>query len=235
MVSKGVGCSGTLITNNLVLTAHHCVVETSTEGGNPRKGFAGQRARGRARRRLLPWGTVKVRAHASLLLAATQGGHGDIAVLVLSRKLVGLGMMHARLTDPPRWAKPSIRWDSDVARSRRTASTASTARGARREDRHGVDLRFRLDLSRRFGRTGSQPVDRRSDWRGVGRRHGRRQSDARPDDVHPTRRWRPLFVNAQLIVDGSSPSEVPPIGGCEPSATGASRFRSSSARMTGDA
>ncbi|HKQ69079.1 MAG TPA: trypsin-like serine protease, partial [Polyangiaceae bacterium] len=27
VVSKGVGCSGTLITNSLVLTAHHCVVQ----------------------------------------------------------------------------------------------------------------------------------------------------------------------------------------------------------------
>ena len=32
VVSKGVGCSGTLITNHLVLTAHHCVVERSSEG-----------------------------------------------------------------------------------------------------------------------------------------------------------------------------------------------------------
>ena len=27
--------------------------------------------------------------------------------------------------------------------------------------------------------------------------------------------WRSLFVNAQLIVQGSSPAEVPPVGGCE--------------------
>ena len=28
--------------------------------------------------------------------------------------------------------------------------------------------------------------------------------------------WRPLFATAQLIVDGSSPAEVPPVGGCVP-------------------
>ena len=32
VVSKGVGCSGTLITNNLVLTAHHCIVERDAKG-----------------------------------------------------------------------------------------------------------------------------------------------------------------------------------------------------------
>ena len=31
VVSRGVGCSGTLITDRLVLTAHHCVVERSPE------------------------------------------------------------------------------------------------------------------------------------------------------------------------------------------------------------
>ena len=28
--------------------------------------------------------------------------------------------------------------------------------------------------------------------------------------------WRPMFANAQLIVDGSSPAEVPPVGGAMP-------------------
>src|SRR5262249_19339069 len=32
VISRGVGCSGTLISNNLVLTAHHCMVERNAEG-----------------------------------------------------------------------------------------------------------------------------------------------------------------------------------------------------------
>ena len=48
----------------------------------------------------LPWGTVKVRAVVAPA-CGYEGGHGDIAVLVLARKLVGLGMMRARLADPP--------------------------------------------------------------------------------------------------------------------------------------
>src|SRR5262249_41302313 len=32
VISRGVGCSGTLITNNLVLTAHHCMVERNADG-----------------------------------------------------------------------------------------------------------------------------------------------------------------------------------------------------------
>jgi hypothetical protein len=27
--------------------------------------------------------------------------------------------------------------------------------------------------------------------------------------------WRSLFANAQLILDGSSPAEVPPVEGCD--------------------
>ena len=50
VVSRGVGCSGTLITDRLVLTAHHCVVERSPDGDILEKDLAGERARGGARR-----------------------------------------------------------------------------------------------------------------------------------------------------------------------------------------
>ena len=49
-------------------------------------------------------------------------------------------------------------------------------------------LRVHLDLPGRLRRTRSQPSDRRRRWRRVCWRDGRRRSDPRPDDVHPTRR-----------------------------------------------
>src|SRR5882672_12629260 len=82
VVSKGVGCSGTLITSNLVLTAHHCVVERSPEGEILDKDLPASALEVELGGDYLPWGTVKVRA----LVAPPcgyGGGHGHIAVLVL--------------------------------------------------------------------------------------------------------------------------------------------------------
>ena len=112
VVSKGVGCSGTLITNSLVLTAHHCVVERSTEGEILEKDLPANALEVELGGDYLPWGTVKVRALVTPS-CGYQGGNGDIAILVLSRKLVGLGMMRARLTDPPRLGEASIRLASE--------------------------------------------------------------------------------------------------------------------------
>ena len=81
VVSKGVGCSGTLITNSLVLTAHHCVVERSPEGEILEKDLPANALEVELGGDYLPWGTVKVRALVTPS-CGYQGGNGDIAVLV---------------------------------------------------------------------------------------------------------------------------------------------------------
>jgi len=215
VVSKGVGCSGTLITSNLVLTAHHCVVERSPEGEILDKDLPASSLEVELGGDYLPWGTVKVRA----MVAPTcgyGGGHGDIAVLVLSRKLVGLSMMQAKLSGPPRLG--------DVIEPVGFGRCPLSTDGIHRIHREGGPVQ-RLSSGSIFASTSICPGDSGGPARsqatgevvGVVSAGVMDDDDQTRDPTTFTRldAWRSLFVNAQLIVDGSSPSEVPPVGGCE--------------------
>ena len=216
VVSKGVGCSGTLITNSLVLTAHHCVVERSTEGEILEKDLPANALEVELGGDYLPWGTVKVKA---LITPACgyQGGHGDIALLVLSRKLVGLAMMRARLTDPPHMGEAI----DPVGFGRCPLSSD----GVHRIRREGGPIE-KIGIGAIFASASICPGDSGGPARsqstgeviGVVSAGVMDDDDQTRDPTTFTRLdiWRPMFANAQLIVDGSSPSEVPPIGGCEP-------------------
>src|SRR5882672_1265458 len=215
VVSKGVGCSGTLITNSLVLTAHHCVVERSTEGEILEKDLPASALEVELGGDYLPWGTVKVKAMVAPA-CGYGGGHGDIALLVLSRRLVGLSMMQAKLSGPPRVGEVI----EPVGFGRCPLSTD----GIHRILREGGPVE-RLSPGSVYASTSICP----GDSGGPGRNQATGEvvavvSAGVMDDDDQTRdpttftrldSWRSLFVNAQLIVDGSSPSEVPPVGGCE--------------------
>jgi hypothetical protein len=215
VVSKGVGCSGTLITNSLVLTAHHCVVERSPEGEILEKDLPASALEVELGGDYLPWGTVKVRA----LVAPScgyQGGNGDIAILVLSRKLIGLAMMRARLTDPPHLGEPI----DPVGFGRCPLSND----GVHRIRREGGPIE-KIGPGAMFANASICPGDSGGPARsqttgeviGVVSAGVMDDDDQTRDPTTFTRldTWRPMFANAQLIVDGSSPAEVPPVGGCE--------------------
>jgi len=89
VVGPQMTCSGTLIDEDLVLTAHHCVVERDPRGSFTSKLVAASAVQVELGGDFLPWGNVGLRA----ILAPScgeAGGKGDIAVLVLERKLVGM-------------------------------------------------------------------------------------------------------------------------------------------------
>jgi len=215
VVSKGVGCSGTLITNSLVLTAHHCIVERSPEGEILEKDLPASALEVELGGDYLPWATVKVRA---LLAPACGygGGHGDIAILVLSRRLVGLSMMPARLARAPRVGEMI----EPVGFGRCPMSTD----GIHRIRREGGPIE-RMDSGLLYASTSICPGDSggpaRSQSTGevvaVVSAGVMDDDDQTRDPTNFTRldAWRALFENAQLILDGSSPSEVPPVGGCD--------------------
>jgi hypothetical protein len=92
-------CSGTLIDDDLVLTAVHCLVKRGPHGEFTREPLSPTDLTIELGGDYLPWGQVGVASIVSPtsaedgLLCGEQGGEGDIAVLILPRKLVGVGVM----------------------------------------------------------------------------------------------------------------------------------------------
>ncbi len=102
-----VTCTGTLIAEDLVLTAHHCVTDRDADGQSlgrdkPPESFMVELGGDD-----LPWGEVQVRAIVSPDCGYVSG-NGDIAILVLSRKLVGVPTMNPRLEAPPSASEPIV-------------------------------------------------------------------------------------------------------------------------------
>ena len=100
VVGPEVSCSGTLVEDDLVLTAHHCVVKRGTHGEFTRDALDPSDLQIELGGDYLAWGTVRARA----IIAppcGSSGGGGDIAILVLERKLVGMSTMPPRLDAPP--------------------------------------------------------------------------------------------------------------------------------------
>jgi len=92
-------CSGTLIAEDLVLTAHHCVVARGDKGEFTAKPLPPSAVQVELGGDYLPWGNVGLTA----ILApgcGEMGGRGDVAVLVLERKLVGMATMSLREEGP---------------------------------------------------------------------------------------------------------------------------------------
>jgi V8-like Glu-specific endopeptidase len=96
-----VTCTGTLIAEDLVLTAHHCVVERDADGNVQSKDKAPEALTIELGGDDLPWGEVQVRAVVSPDCGYVSG-EGDIAILVLSRKLVGVPTLAARIEAEPK-------------------------------------------------------------------------------------------------------------------------------------
>ena len=215
VVSKGVGCSGTLITNSLVLTAHHCIVERNADGEILERDLPASALEVELGGDYLPWATVKVTA-ALAPKCGYRGGHGDIAVLVLSRRLMGLAMMPLRLSEPPKVNEPI----EPVGFGRCPLSND----GIHRIRREGGPI-DRISPFAIFASASICPGDSGGPARsrvtgeavGVVSAGVMDDNDETRDPATFTRLdiWRSLFANAQLVAQGSSPSEVPPISGCE--------------------
>jgi hypothetical protein len=100
VVAPSATCSGTLVEEDLVLTAHHCVVQRGAHGEYTKTDLDGSDIQVELGGDYLPWGTVAVKEVVAPP-CGEGGGDGDIAVLVLDRKLVGLTPLPARLDAAP--------------------------------------------------------------------------------------------------------------------------------------
>lgn len=211
IVVGSVTCSGALIQEDRVLTAHHCVAARDDSGKVQSRNVKPEQVRVELGGDYLPWGEVGVRA----VLAPNCGyasGDGDLAVLVLERKLVGIPTRPARLEQAP--------GKKDQVEPIGFGRCALSADGVHRKHRAGgaIELvaegRFRLSAAICPGDSGGPAVSADGEQiLGVisaSAMDGDELSRDRSEFVRVDR-WRPLFAYAALVSSGTSPAELPPI------------------------
>jgi len=214
VVGPKMSCSGTLVDDDLVLTAHHCVVDRGAHGEYRHDSVAPGALRVELGGDYLAWGDVGV-SHVVAPPCGESGGAGDVAILVLERKLVGLGTLTPRLDAPPRLGEVL-----DPAGFGRCALSAD---GIHRSVRVGGSVRavtastFDLQASVCPGDSGG-PVIARGSHEVVGVVSlSAMDADERTRGTSIMSRidsFRSVFATARLIADGTHQAELPPLS-CE--------------------
>ena len=210
IVVGSVTCSGTLIQEDRVLTAHHCVAARDENGSVLPHDVRPEQIRVELGGDYLPWGEVGIRA----VLAPACGyvsGDGDVAVLVLERHLIGVPTRPVRLEKPPT--------KTDSVEPIGFGRCALSADGVHRKHRAGGNIelvsegRFRLAAAICPGDSGGPALSASGDILGVISASAMDGDELTRDRSEFVRvdRWRALFANAALVSGGTNPSEVPPI------------------------
>jgi hypothetical protein len=215
VISRGVGCSGTLITNNLVLTAHHCMVERDASGEILDEDLPANELEVEVDGDNRPAAMVPVLT-AVAPPCGYRGGNGDIAVLVLSHRVMGRSTMPVRLADPPQ--------AGELIEPLGYGHCSLSSEGNHQVRHLGGPIEelgpFAMSAPAAIcpGDSGG-PAQSSVTGEAVGVVSAgiMDDSDQTRDEATFTRLdvWRPLFARARLIADGSSPAEVPPIAACD--------------------
>jgi len=214
IVGPATTCSGTLVDEDLVLTAHHCVVARDERGQFTSKTLDASAMHIELGGDYLPWGTVNVKAVVAPP-CGERGGRGDLAIVVLSHKLL-IQPYTARLDNPPRVGEML-----DPAGFGRCSMSPD---GIHRTVRAGGEVGgigsgvIQMTASVCPGDSGG-PVFSRGSHEIVGvvslsamdaDEHTRAASVMARVDT-----FRPLFGHARQIADGMSQSELPPLSCAE--------------------
>jgi len=211
IVAGNVTCSGTIIDADRVLTAHHCVSKRDALGNMLPSNVPASTVRIELGGDYLPWAEVAVRA----IVAPGCGhaaGEGDLAILVLERKLTGVRTATPRLDRAPELG--------EVVEPMGFGRCAESTDAIRRSARRGGNLtrlasgRFRLNAAICPGDSGGPGLSKTTgEVVGV-------ISASVMDGSEQTRglseftrldRWRAVFANSSLIAGGASPAELPPV------------------------
>jgi V8-like Glu-specific endopeptidase len=214
IVVGSVTCSGTLFEEDRVLTAHHCVSARNKYGDFEKRNVPAREVRVEFGGDYMPWADIGVRAIVTPPCGYA-AGEGDIAVLVLDKKLKGLKTAKLRLDQTPKLGERV----EPAGFGRCGLSTDAI----KRRDRAGgkvdkiYESRFRTDAAICPGDSGGPAFDDKTgEVVGIISAAAMDGSESTLDRAEFTRidRWRAVFSTAALIADGTSPTEVPPVDGC---------------------
>jgi hypothetical protein len=230
-VVSDVTCSGTLIAEDLVLTAHHCVSARDAKGKVLSRDKDPREITIEIGDDDLPWAEVGVRVIVSPDCGYVSGV-GDIAILVLERKLIGMVTYAPRLDGTPE-ANEILK----PVGFGRCANSSPTKQRVRRDCEKDKDPKSCGDpvggVARGFivaqasicpGDSGGPVLVDRTDRGGVTSEvvgvisASAMDGDARTAGTSLFTRvdaWRKLFSAAREIADGASPSELPPFRSCD--------------------
>lgn len=234
IVSDVAACTGTLIADDRVLTAHHCVSARDAKGRVLPRNKAPEEVTVELGGDDLPWGEVPVRAIVAPDCGYTQGD-GDIAILVLTRHLIGMPISSARIEAAPEKKDEAYAFGfgrcalsgGTIHRSPRKINEVC----ATEDDCHSEGIRavfpghFTAPASICPGDSGGPVYSSRGDLIGVISASVMDGDDSTQGDSVFTRLdvWPQLFSAAHEISLGASPGELPPYGDCRAPAAQAKR------------
>lgn len=217
IVGPTMTCTGTVFDDDLILTAHHCLVERGPKGEFTTRTVDPSLVKVELGGDYFAWGEVSVR-HIVAPPCGEAGGAGDVAVLVLTRQVVGLSTLSStnpirpRLDGPPRVGEEL----QPVGFGR----CALSADAIRRKDRAGGAVRaltsetIHMDASICPGDSGG-PVFAKGTHQIVGvvslSAMDHDEATRGPSVMARIDAYRTVFQHASLIAEGASPNELPPL------------------------
>lgn len=211
VVGPSMTCTGTVIEDDLILTAHHCLVERGPHGEFNKQLVDASTLHVELGGDYFAWGEVGVK-HIVAPPCGEAGGAGDVAVLVLKRKLIGLSTMTARTDTPPRVGEEAY----PVGFGRCALSTDAI----KRKGRDGGAIRalsaetIHMDASICPGDSGG-PVFAKGTREIIGvvslSAMDHDEATRGPSVMARIDAYRLVFAHARLLADGLSPQELPPL------------------------